>query len=681
MRGPFITIFVFFYYRDFSQHSHPKLFFMEFPQSYTGTYNIDVLSSYPNSSAFGDAIQEGNTPLHAACLARDMETCQWLVKNGADINAENSQKLTPLQYACMLNFEEIAQFFLDQGALLESMSLHTSTMALLIRFANHNFFQECLRYYKERHIRIVHLSQVISAAYFCSGCLNLEALLDNDVILTEELVQYVPFFMMHANNYFIAHFVIFSMQKKRKFMTLPLDSYRSDPYVISCFRFMEHFFREINKHLYNDIFKDLMQLIPDPKEFLRKESEKLVVKPLYLWTSVDLEVCQYILHYGGNVTDVNGDLHETVLHKASRDGTVDFVKEFLMHQADVNSLTLRNETPLHEACKTSKGTSVINVLIDYGANIEWKNFEGNTPLAVACLSKQPQSVMLLLEKSANPNATDFFGYSILHNLIKSHEYNRITHLLIVCPKTNIIIRDLIDYNTPLHVAFRHANKDVVWDLIINGKAVVSIKNKFGEEPLDLLSKEKHSVGKEFDTIIERVALENEIEKMFMEMAKDVEELRENSQIVKENAFPKQKGGLIKMSQPMEVEEYHQIEKLKDNERLVSQTEESSGKESFPTTFFSSINNKPQVFENEPQKKSEVNQDKTKKFSFFDNKPTSGSPEQNNKFSFSDNKPMSGPPEPKSKFSFFDNKPTSGPSEPKSKFSFSLEQKRTSFHQV
>lgn len=55
-------------------------------------------------------------PLHVACVFGYMEIVQFLIKNGADINAKDNSSLTPLHCAAIAGQKIVVKHLLDAGA-------------------------------------------------------------------------------------------------------------------------------------------------------------------------------------------------------------------------------------------------------------------------------------------------------------------------------------------------------------------------------------------------------------------------------------------------------------------------------------------------------------------------------------------------------------------------------------
>lgn len=63
--------------------------------------------------------ENGNTPLHISChqdtLHNSLEACEWLCKNGANVNAINKDGNTALHISAMSGFSNCIKLLLDAG--------------------------------------------------------------------------------------------------------------------------------------------------------------------------------------------------------------------------------------------------------------------------------------------------------------------------------------------------------------------------------------------------------------------------------------------------------------------------------------------------------------------------------------------------------------------------------------
>jgi len=79
--------------------------------------NISLLSE--NGGEFN------KTLLHTACRYGNSHIVEWLLNNGADINATDSENRTPLEYAIGTNNDKIAKYLVSQGGTLAGNDAHS----------------------------------------------------------------------------------------------------------------------------------------------------------------------------------------------------------------------------------------------------------------------------------------------------------------------------------------------------------------------------------------------------------------------------------------------------------------------------------------------------------------------------------------------------------------------------
>ena len=110
------------------------------------------------------------------------------------------------------------------------------------------------------------------------------------------------------------------------------------------------------------------------------------------------------------VVDVN---RSTALHVAVQNGHEDMVRLLLEHEARIEAFDVGHLTALHHAVAWPQYT-MISLLLDFGANIEARRVDGSTPLALAALNGWALAVELLVNKGADIHAVRNDGSGVLH---------------------------------------------------------------------------------------------------------------------------------------------------------------------------------------------------------------------------------------------------------------------------
>ncbi|KAG7455272.1 hypothetical protein MATL_G00254870 [Megalops atlanticus] len=165
------------------------------------------------------------------------------------------------------------------------------------------------------------------------------------------------------------------------------------------------------------------------------------------------ECARLLLSYGANANAVSED-GLMPLHVCTSPESLDCAKYLLQFGATVNGRTLdEDNTPLHVAARHGLPEHV-DLFLRYGAALERQNDEGNTPLNAAC---------------SHPQAAEELGH-----------YHRVCQLLLAAG-ADVHAGDQ-DNQTPLHMACKNVNPDVV-DLLLQHGASVNTMCYSGDAPM------------------------------------------------------------------------------------------------------------------------------------------------------------------------------------------------------
>lgn len=174
---------------------------------------------------------------------------------------------------------------------------------------------------------------------------------------------------------------------------------------------------------------------------------------------------------GTKIIDVNKELDfqkVSPLMAAAEKSSQSVMEMLLEAGANAEALDREGNTLLHYATRDKKGIDKIQFLIKKGKNVNASNESRETPLHNAARHCPTDIISILLKNGAKVNALDMYNHTPLHNAIIRCSIKTVSFLLENGAKTNVL-----DYlnNAPLYYAMREGNINIVWALLINGARV------------------------------------------------------------------------------------------------------------------------------------------------------------------------------------------------------------------
>ena len=177
----------------------------------------------------------------------------------------------------------------------------------------------------------------------------------------------------------------------------------------------------------------------------------------------------------------------TSLLMATAKALPDVVDLLLASGADPN---LRNATrvPILNAMYNENPAArlqMLKSLIQHGGALESRDSFNNTPLLLAAGRADKEAMVLLLANKADVNAQDQNGYSPLRMLVEISQNQDIKPLaeLLLAAGADVNARNA-NGSTPLHLAVQKGKQDLI-ELLLANKADPNARNNTGQTPLDL----------------------------------------------------------------------------------------------------------------------------------------------------------------------------------------------------
>ncbi|XP_067408936.1 poly [ADP-ribose] polymerase tankyrase-2 isoform X2 [Emydura macquarii macquarii] len=393
-----------------------------------------------------------STPLHLAAGYNRVKIVQLLLQHGADVHAKDKGDLVPLHNACSYGHYEVTELLVKHGARVNAMDLWQFTP--LHEAASKNRVEVCsllLSYGADPTLLNCHNKSTIDLAptpqlkerlaYEFKGHSLLQAARESDVARIKKHLSFETMNFKHPQTHETAlHCAAASPYPKRK-------------------QICELLLRKGAN--INEKTKDFLTPLHVASEKAHNDVVEVVVKHEAKVNALDnlgqtslhraahcghLQTCRLLLSSGCDPSIVslqgftalqmgnesvqqllqgiplgNSDADRQLL-EAAKAGDVDTVKKFCTIQSvNCRDIEGRQSTPLHFAAGYNR-VSVVEYLLQHGADVHAKDKGGLVPLHNACSYGHYEVAELLVKHGAVVNVADLWKFTPLHEAAAKGKY-------------------------------------------------------------------------------------------------------------------------------------------------------------------------------------------------------------------------------------------------------------------
>ena len=438
------------------------------------TIEFGTLEDLQNLIQGGGSIKANDcffgTTLHAAAYYGKFDIVKYLVDSGMEQIPNSKMKWTPLH--AVLNFlnesnvnedqiTQMAKFLIHHGADVNAKDIQGQTPISRASFLEYSFLVQTLIDFGAKFKEPGYYEAIFSSIE-SKSTKSFEILVKNGLNLNQKYERFSHQFTLLQ---YAVHF------KNMNMIKLLIE-------------------KGVNTNDKNEKSQTPLHII------LNDTYENLPRKPVP--KSKRTEIAKFLITNGADIESQNSKKY-TPLHLASQYGFSEVVKLLIEKGANVNAKTNIEATPLHLSVAFNN-KEITEMLLDNGAEMEEKDDSSSTPFQIALINERRDMAKLLISKGAKVHfkVKALEGQMSPLNVTLLHGWKDIAELLLL----NGVNPNESDYysNSPLHNAVKIEDMEFI-ELLVKYGADLSIKNDRNQTVLDL-AKEKGS-NQIFDFLLKK----------------------------------------------------------------------------------------------------------------------------------------------------------------------------------
>jgi len=346
----------------------------------------------------------GSTALHAAANSGNKEIAEYLISQGAHLDAKQKElRLTPLYYAAIHNHQDIVDLLLAKGADINTKDESGYTLLHNAIFETQKDAVELLiKKGAEINIKTGSGHTPLINAVWTRNREIVELLINNGADVNAE--------------------------DKNGRTALDFAKQIDDTEIVNLL--LQHGAKKGTPSLLGAIASgdiEQVELLISQGEDINTKNQQGQTLLHQACFSGNKEMAELLIAKGADLEAKNKS-GSTPLHQACSRGDKDMAAFLISKGADIEAKNKWGGTPLHDAAQNGQ-IEAINLLLDKGANIENGNRWGRRALYIAVMYSHPEVVELLLAKGADINAKTYYDDTPLHTAVKANDKEMVELLL------------------------------------------------------------------------------------------------------------------------------------------------------------------------------------------------------------------------------------------------------------
>ncbi|KAH0539791.1 hypothetical protein KQX54_008056 [Cotesia glomerata] len=348
----------------------------------------------------------GVTALHFAAEAGDVNIIGSLLQNKPDVNAVDRFNCTPLHYAAKYGPLECVSILLDHNADVNAFDISGSTPLHLAVGSKHAEIVELLINF-DANVNVPNESG--------DTCLHISVERDTDTRITKLLMKHCKDINCFNQDGLTPLLIA---AKKNPALVECLIDYGADVHLTDL-----QGRNALHIAVENGQLESVVSLLAKNADVNCKDADGKTPLLIAILDGNE-ELTNTLLQFNADV-NYTGYRNKPLLHLALTKNRKSIINDLLIYGADVNFISDAGLTALHKVMDLYLSTEIMDLLLKFGANTDYKFRDGKTPLYIATENKRADQVRVLLNYGADMSAT--YGGKIallrMFKFISSDNYN------------------------------------------------------------------------------------------------------------------------------------------------------------------------------------------------------------------------------------------------------------------